>query len=537
MYTAEEKKQDEACIMESPDTNKPVEAASSPEESRQARIEQDKEAKKALILQIIASRCITSSKEIPQLQRMGEALQAGDELACSIVSGGLTNFSYKVFLKKNPQTRLYAKLAFSRALWNPNPDHTFALQRTDNEYKMMTKFAKLMMDDDEVEDSHKNMNRLANGQRPTAVATPYFIVDLHEADAKLFVTEWASCDEQFANQYIDGHVDVRVVHQVAKALAKLNSQIVEPDWNNHVRESLGRLRPTSTGLLKNLMSQVNATTDSSLSFNMALYLAQHYGHERMERMLDSQHQEQMETREVLVHNDFHLFNILVEAKPNVSELRDFGETGDFAICDWEMTVSSASGRDAGAFQSMPIAYAMAHAVQGHRNVALHILECNMAFWDTYADSLKKNRGSDITDAYLLKAFRQSLGTMGLYLFVIIYMFGAFKNTLPLDGVADADKTQALEAIGYVGLRFFAMSYDDAALQEALGDESMDLEALRSFYQKEISSQIENLVSRAAAHRRPSRRLRSSMLRHEGRRISDSFLVADAEALRRLSMED
>jgi predicted unusual protein kinase regulating ubiquinone biosynthesis (AarF/ABC1/UbiB family) len=41
--------------------------------------------------------------------------------------------------------------------------------------------------------------------------------------------------------------------------------------------------------------------------------------------------------ETVFHSDSHVFNILVEAKPSIEELEDFGPYGTTVVlCDWEM---------------------------------------------------------------------------------------------------------------------------------------------------------------------------------------------------------
>jgi thiamine kinase-like enzyme len=44
-------------------------------------------------------------------------------------------------------------------------------------------------------------------------------------------------------------------------------------------------------------------------------------------------------RDCLIHGDSHVFNILVEAKPSIEELEDFGPNGTMVLCDWEMAMA------------------------------------------------------------------------------------------------------------------------------------------------------------------------------------------------------
>ena len=154
----------------------------------------DKEQKKELVLKTIVEHCTCGETEFVELNAIGARLNKGDTLSCKVISGGKTNYSYKVFFPsdgdKNPV--LYAKIAFNYALWSPDRTVEYDLQRTVNEFEIMESFAKAM-----------------GGSKSAHVATPYFMVDV-EGNAKLFVTEWVATDEQFANQFIDGEVDTRL---------------------------------------------------------------------------------------------------------------------------------------------------------------------------------------------------------------------------------------------------------------------------------------------------------------------------------------
>jgi hypothetical protein len=148
-------------------------------------ITKDQEEKKSLVAKTISAHCNDSSK-FQILRTIGQALQDGDQLQLDILTGGHTNLSYRVYLKKNPNVQLFAKLAFSRPLYITDPSVHLDLMRTANEYKMMELFY--------------NIN-------PDAVAEPYFCLDID--DMKLLVEQWAEADEQWGNQFIDGSVDAR----------------------------------------------------------------------------------------------------------------------------------------------------------------------------------------------------------------------------------------------------------------------------------------------------------------------------------------
>ena len=151
--------------------------------AEQQAVETDKQLKKQLVAQVIASHCNDSS-QFQDLRIIGQALKEGDELIVDILTGGYCNFSYRVFLKGNPDMQLYAKLSFP---WPVHvPDANIDPERTVNEFKIM-----------------KTLNEID----PASVVAPYLCVDIE--DMKLLVTQWSSADEQWANQFIDGTVDPR----------------------------------------------------------------------------------------------------------------------------------------------------------------------------------------------------------------------------------------------------------------------------------------------------------------------------------------
>ena len=70
--------------------------------------------------------------------------------------------------------------------------------------------------------------------KPGRVVKPYLCIDVQD-DMKLLVTQWASGDEQWANQFIDGDIDTRIVPQLADTLATLHCQDFDPQFNTNVR--------------------------------------------------------------------------------------------------------------------------------------------------------------------------------------------------------------------------------------------------------------------------------------------------------------
>eukprot|EP01083_Nonionella_stella_P292760 995794_1 len=78
----------------------------------------DKRMKKTLLIETITTECASSTHDI--LQRIHAAIGEGFKLEATVLSGGYTNYSYKVYVDKQPELCVFAKLSFEYALWNPD---------------------------------------------------------------------------------------------------------------------------------------------------------------------------------------------------------------------------------------------------------------------------------------------------------------------------------------------------------------------------------------------------------------------------------
>ena len=74
----------------------------------------DKNVKKTLLIETITKECTTSEHEI--LQQIKIAIGEGGTLEAVVLSGGYTNYSYKVYVKEQPDLCVFAKLSFEYAL-------------------------------------------------------------------------------------------------------------------------------------------------------------------------------------------------------------------------------------------------------------------------------------------------------------------------------------------------------------------------------------------------------------------------------------
>jgi hypothetical protein len=445
----------------------------------------DQEAKKIIVIEVITSLCNESS-EFAELREIGDALKGGcDNFKIKVISGGLTNFSYKVSLEKSPNKALFAKICFQYALWNPDKSVYYDLARTENEFIAMKQFKEMLVD--------------------APVVTPYHCVDVQ--DMKVLVTQWATADEQFANQFIDGSVDARIFPKAAEAFATLNTADFDPSFNESCRQPFLSSFPILTTILGQYVEAPEVT-------DKCVAICKEFGLEKLSLICQNMEKSYL-TQECLIHSDSHVFNVLVEKKPSIETLQQFGDKGNLVICDWEMEYAGPRGRDAGIFQSFPICCAMAHAVQGHKAEALNILDNLITFWDAYAETLlKKGKDAD----YVRDAYINSFGWNACFILAVHYMFRMQIEHLPLEGVSEEDQGKVFGSFGFIAVKLFAMGFADFG-------NGLSMEELSAFYKDLVTGEIDELAE--VGSKRRARPRRASVLRSTGRRVSDAGMYDEA----------
>ena len=117
----------------------------------QQSIEKEQEEYKAVVLEALKTVC-TPKSSFEDLRTISNALEKdANALVAQAVSGGKTNISYRVSLKKEFECKdssnapaLFCKVCFSFARWNPDRSVPYDLKRTENEFWIMGEFAKMM---------------------------------------------------------------------------------------------------------------------------------------------------------------------------------------------------------------------------------------------------------------------------------------------------------------------------------------------------------------------------------------------------------
>ena len=80
---------------------------------------EDKQKKTAILKRVIAETAATSTADL--FQKIHNVINNdGGKIEAIILSGGYTNYSYKVFVQGQPDLAVFAKLSFEYALWNPD---------------------------------------------------------------------------------------------------------------------------------------------------------------------------------------------------------------------------------------------------------------------------------------------------------------------------------------------------------------------------------------------------------------------------------
>ena len=88
------------------------------------------------------------------MRAIAAALEKGesaeDVIKLTNLSGGYTNYTYDVTVNdasangdEGTETKLFVKLCFPRAFWNPDPDYHYDTNRIVAEKEMMERFAAL----------------------------------------------------------------------------------------------------------------------------------------------------------------------------------------------------------------------------------------------------------------------------------------------------------------------------------------------------------------------------------------------------------
>eukprot|EP00986_Skeletonema_menzelii_P001113 scaffold304_cov80-Skeletonema_menzelii.AAC.7 len=451
----------------------------------------EKIKKRELVVNTIIQRSASSSHQILQDIKKAATLSSAtgsSVIEAIVLSGGYTNYSYKIFVPDQPHLCLFAKLTFERAVWNPDKDALYDLQRTVNEYEMISTFSKI---------------------KPDCVVAPLALWDVeHEGQKmKLLVTMWSKADEQFSNQFIDGSIDPRAAPKVANALAAINSM---KDYDPHFNEQVKSYLDPS---FQQLRSSVEDLCLKSKPQSRTEHYCAKMGTDVLLKVLDANHAD-FKRNECLIHSDSHAFNILVEAKPDEQDLDLFAPDGTIILCDFEMTSVGPFGRDAGYVLSWPLACMVAHAIKNtESNANIQIRRFIETFLKCYLSEMSCGRTAEEM-AYM---YRRCFGWAGLFMVAVFYSSEGFIGEAP--GAENKEAREYIrDSMGVLGLKLVRLCYDTDYVPERTS--LTDLTAL-------FNALVDEELTQAYALSTPKRRVqprKSSLLRISNRRISDAGMV-------------
>lgn len=439
----------------------------------------DKQMKTTLVINTIQKKCEESNHLI--LQQINYAINdfgATSKLNALVLTGGFTNYSYKIFVDNHLDLCVFAKLMFDSAPWNPDKNARFDLARTQNEYNIMKEFSEVDSD--------------------SCVANPLacWNVEQDGEKMKLLVTEWSEGTEQFANQFIDGCVDPRIAPKLSSTLMKLHTMKFDPNFNKEVQPYIKSMNQVRRRILIEMASN-DTPKDRTESYCRML------GKDIIMNIIDASSADENKC-ESLQHHDPHVFNVLVEAKPSVEESQSFGPNGNVVLCDWEFARAGPLGYDAGLVLTWPIVCVMAHALSGNedgwKNVAIFV-ENFMSEYMSKMIELGKTPGE------LSIIYRRIVAQCGWFCFSAFYVNGCFIDESPC-----RDKALLRDSLGTFALKAMRFGYDNDFLPQ-----STDLDELRSIFDFLLDMELKSLEEER-------QKRKSSLLRASVRRISDATLM-------------
>ena len=413
--------------------------------------EQDREEKLRLAIERIIPHC-TEDAEHKVFREMAVALKDNDKLVGEVLEGA-TNYSYKVFPEKKPSAAVFVKVNFTYALWNPDRTAFYDLERAKTEFLMMKKMKALLGD-------------------AAPVATPYLLIDI-TPEIRMIVAEWAKAHEPYAAQFNRGKVDRRILGKVAEFVATINLQDMgDPSFNEGIKNPMRALYPIAKGAFGQIIG-VGGEPDHFVAY------AKEMGQVRFNSVVDAMGAA-YEKCEMLLHGDSHVLNILVEPE---TEEGNFGETGDFIMCDWEMVHHGVRGRDPGTFNALPINSACFLAAQGLNKRALEMIDIMAEFWDEYAKHMVEKGGKD--DEYMRDLYRSSVGWCGVYVFIANFLLKLQWNFMPFDKISQEAGAKTMASIALIGLKLMEWSF-------LVVDPELTIPQMREWFASVVSEQIELL---------------------------------------------
>ena len=277
---------------------------------------------------------------------------------------------------------------------------------------------------------------------------------------------------------------------------------IDPDFNSDCRDCMINIFPDMKQVI--LKKIESPSDDDDRNNSRATKLAKELGVDYCNTIFEAC-TNNYRSREITCHSDLHAFNILVERKPDVQHLENFGPNGTVVICDWEMAMCGPIGLDVGRIYSIPVASILAHAVSGNEDAVQGLREFLSEFWIIYSSAMK-SAGKD--EDFLCKSYRNAMAFLGWKL-LGIYTFDWFVPFLPVN---ENDVEAFKDSLCVVSLKL--MRWGFAGYEEGLSVAEL---------QSRLHRTIDEELSIIQSQKRRTRGRRSSVLRETNRRVSDAFI--------------
>ena len=176
----------------------------------------------------------------PPLRAIGLALMDGaDTLTGHALSGGYTNYSYKIHLKNSPEVAVFAKVALDHALWASQELH-YSLDRLSTEFELQERFSR---------------------ELPGTVAQPYLLITENlPGNMSIMITEWSeNTNTMLGRQFLDDSIlqNASVLPKLAQTIARINLSSFESSLNQEWVQSFQPLAQGFDGMLLGLLEKEN----------------------------------------------------------------------------------------------------------------------------------------------------------------------------------------------------------------------------------------------------------------------------------------
>lgn len=473
--------------------------ADSSSDGNQALTSDERKQKEQIVLQILLHEIHENDDAHGDLIKLRHTFKPGC-VRMDALCGGCTNYSFRAYV---PGMRLdtqeyeigdpvvFCKIGFDYAMWSPTKLF-YPPERLDNEFHNIAVFEKL---------------------NQGCVGTPYACVQVDSATQVLITEYCTGFDEQYANQFIDGVVDIRPALGMATSLANLHALAApDPTFNRGIIPTLEALGQPIRDFFARDFDAGDSTRFRRLRHEVDTM------REHLEGMCNIFEKIHNRGPQVVVHSDAHAFNILVEpqSRDQVNG-GNFGSSGGFRLIDWEMGLTGAIGADMGKYSAFPLACCLSHARMGHEKEANEMLDQLRSTWNTYLAKLQQHllerQSYEETESFLLGTVESMIAYVAWFLILYVIIDCHWSNCPHREENNEVMNNDIEDAAAMLVMKLGKIAMTGDVRAHGRWD---DLQAL---FFREAKEEIDGLWQ-LDQHGMPVKR-RSSRLRASGTLVSDA----------------